>query len=339
MLIRGEKVLARLAASSGITHVIESLPHRNFLMVLNYHRIGNPAETPYDSALFSATGEELDWQVEYLKRHFQMATLENVVAMANGYRPRGTHVLLTFDDGYRDNYTVAFPVLRSHGVQGVFFLPTSFIGTDRLPWWDVIAYLIKHTFKSTIRLKLPEPVVFELRERGRVINITRQILRLYKRTPLQDCPDFITALEQACEVSAPLAGVNRRFMNWAEAREMLQGGMAFGSHTHTHEIMSKLSPEQQCEEASRSRDRLEQELENHIDVLSYPVGGPDTFTDQTMRILAQAGYSAAFSFQGGLNRIGGIERFNIFRCAVDGPSRAQFRLRTSLGAVTGAGWS
>src|ERR1039458_8412394 len=104
MLIRGEKVLARLAASSGITHVIESLPHRNFLMVLNYHRIGNPAETPYDSALFSATGEELDWQVEYLKRHFQMATLENVVAMANGYRPRGTHVLLMFDDGYRDNY-------------------------------------------------------------------------------------------------------------------------------------------------------------------------------------------------------------------------------------------
>ena len=66
-------------------------------------------------------------------------------------------MLITFDDGYRDNYTLAFPILRKHGVQAVFFLPTAFIGTGKLPWWDVIAYIIKHSVKKHIHIEYPEP--------------------------------------------------------------------------------------------------------------------------------------------------------------------------------------
>src|ERR1043166_4490896 len=61
--------------------------------------------------------------------------------------PLRSSVLLTFDDGYLDNYTLAFPVLRSHGVQAVFFLPTAFIGTAHLPLWDVIGYVVRQTRK------------------------------------------------------------------------------------------------------------------------------------------------------------------------------------------------
>jgi len=72
---------------------------------------------------------------------------------------RDTRVLLTFDDGYRDNYDLAFPILRSHGVQGVFFLPTTFIGTDAIAWWDEIANLIQRVttvlFERPIRTQVP----------------------------------------------------------------------------------------------------------------------------------------------------------------------------------------
>jgi peptidoglycan/xylan/chitin deacetylase (PgdA/CDA1 family) len=72
---------------------------------------------------------------------------------------RDTRVLLTFDDGCRDNYDLAFPILRSHGVQGVFFLPTAFIGTDAIAWWDEIANLIQRAttvlFERPIRTQVP----------------------------------------------------------------------------------------------------------------------------------------------------------------------------------------
>jgi hypothetical protein len=148
------------------------------LIVLNYHRIGNADETPFDSGVFSATAEQLESQISYFKSRFHMATLEEVFAMIGGDVPRGTSVLITFDDGYLDNYTLAFPILRAQGVQGVFFLPTAFIGTGKLPWWDEIAYIVKHSVKERIRLEYPESTTFDLKGTG-ARRVSMQILRLF----------------------------------------------------------------------------------------------------------------------------------------------------------------
>ena len=71
--------------------------------------------------------------------------------------------------------------------------------------------------------------------------------------------------------------------------------MAFGSHTHNHEVLSKLSPASQKEEARQSREILERELGRPIDVMAYPVGRPHTFSSDTIEALKQTGYRAAFS--------------------------------------------
>ena len=171
--MRGKReLLASFSSRTGLTRVLETLPHRRALIILNYHRIGNADETPFDSGVFSATAEQFDLQIAYLKRRFHIASLEEVFAMMDGDTPQATSVLITFDDGYRDNYTLAFPILRSNGVQAVFFLPTAFIGTGKLPWWDIIAYIIKRSVKSRIHLEYPEPVDFELtRDQARQVCI------------------------------------------------------------------------------------------------------------------------------------------------------------------------
>jgi len=170
------ELLARVCSRTGLTRILETLPQRRALIILNYHRIGNADETPFDSGVFSATAEQFDSQIAYLKRRFQMATLEDVFAMINGNAPRGTSVLITFDDGYLDNYTLAFPILRSHAVQAVFFLPTAFIGTGKLPWWDTIAYIIKRSIKKRIHLEYPEPANFDVAVDGGK-RVSMEILR------------------------------------------------------------------------------------------------------------------------------------------------------------------
>jgi peptidoglycan/xylan/chitin deacetylase (PgdA/CDA1 family) len=336
--MRGKReLLARVSSLAGLTRVLESMPQRRALIILNYHRVGNADETPFDSGVFSATAEQFDSQLAYLKRRFHMTTLEEVFAMIGGDAPRGTSVLITFDDGYLDNYTLAFPILRGHGVQAVFFLPTAFIGTGKLPWWDVIAYLVKQSVKERIQIEYPEPVIFDLPVDGRKL-ASMQILRLFTQPAMKDPERFIADLEKACEVSRPRGGAERCFLDWEEARVMQQNGMAFGSHTHSHEILSKLSPELQREEARHSREILERELNQVVDILAYPVGLKHCYSADTVSALKQTGYRAAFSFYGGSNLPGEIQPFDIRRYGVANESYSRFRWQTAVGAVTGARW-
>jgi len=325
---------ARLSARFGVTSAIECLPKRRQLLILNYHRIGDPAQTPYDSGTFSATTEEFDRQIACLKRRFHMATLEEALAGETA-RPAPS-MLITFDDGYRDNYTEAFPVLKSHGVPAVFFLPTAFVGTGRIPWWDSIAYILKHSGNRKIQLEYPEAVRYDL-DREPVLRAIAQVLDIAKRSEVRT--DLLIAdLESACDRPRPSAGAERCFLSWDEAREMQAAGMAFGSHTHTHEILSKLSPDRQLEELKTSREIMERELAHPIRTLAYPVGAPSTFSAATMEAAERAGYVAAFSFFGGINIPGRMERFNIRRVGVSNPSIPRLRLQTALLALTGSIW-
>src|SRR6267378_677809 len=127
--------LVRWTARTGGVWVLEQLIRRPGLTVIGYHRVGDPTESHYDPDVFDCSPEQLNQQIAYLKSHFHVVELQEAQELiSRPERLRHPHVLLTFDDGYLDNYEVAFPILRSNGIQGTFFLPTGFIGTDRLPW-------------------------------------------------------------------------------------------------------------------------------------------------------------------------------------------------------------
>jgi peptidoglycan/xylan/chitin deacetylase (PgdA/CDA1 family) len=109
--------------------------------------------------------------------------------------------------------------------------------------------------------------------------------------------------------------------------------MTFGSHTHNHEVLSGLSPERQLSELTESRAILERELGRTIDILAYPVGRPYTFNADTQAALETSGYRAAFSFYGGANLRGNVDRLDIRREDCHSSSTELFRLGTTLAAV------
>jgi len=336
--MRGKReLISSIGAATGATWLMERLPHRPVLMILNYHRIGDASATEYDSGTFSCTAEEFDWQIGYLKSRYRMTTLDEVQELVAGGRLSEPRVLITFDDGYIDNYQLAYPVLRRHGVQGVFFVPTAFTGTGRIPWWDAVAYIVKRSRQTRFRLEYPQPQEFDIATEGAARCILH-VLRLYKQPDMRDHERFMQQLEKACDSPRPSGDAARCFLNWDEAREMLQGGMAFGSHTHTHEILSKLPAGGQLEELQVSRGILEQELGREIDTLAYPVGARDTFSAETVEALRQAKYRAAFSFYTGFNLAGSMAAFDIRRCGVDQQARNRLRLQTAMGSVAGNLW-
>lgn len=330
-------LLADVSRFTGFTWALSSLPRKPLLIVLNYHRIGNPAGSPYDSEVFSATPEALDAQVTFWKSRFRTATLEEAIDMVESPgRHSGTAVLFTFDDGYLDNYESAFPILKGHGVEGVFFLPTSYIGTNRMAWWDSVAYIIRNCRKKSFRLTSPA-AEFDLPVNGRDATIAK-VLDLYRRLSSSNSESFLSMLEEACDSPRP-NGSDRCFLNWEEAADMARGGMAIGSHTHSHEILSRLTPEEQLQELVTSRAILEQRLGRSVPSLSYPVGLRDSFSTATQEAAKQAGYRIAFSFYGGLNVPGAMNRYDVMRYSMAfGTSLGRYQLQTALAAVTGSYW-
>lgn len=327
-----EKFIAGVGAHTGLTRLLEALPGRPSLVILNYHRIGDAKETPYDSDTFSCTAAEFDWQVDSLKRRFPILSLGRALDIIHGRAvPSQASILVTFDDGYRDNFEQAFPVLRAHGVPATFFLSTSFVGSAALPWWDAVAFVVKNSRMTRIALSYPEPAQFDLTPPQRARSIV-EIQQSFKSPSVTDADRFFNELEAACGVKSPAGGAQSSFMSWNEARLMRDGGMSFGSHTHTHPILSKLPYARQLEELCLSRQILEKELGGTIDTLAYPDGQPETFNDDTVAALKEARYTTAFSYYSGVNIPGKIQPYNVFRYGDDGEDRATWRLRVALRA-------
>ena len=330
-----KELLAQAASLTGVTHALGLLAQRPGLLILNYHRVGDKHQTPYDSGLFSCTAAEFAWQVGWLKRRFQMLTLPQALDIVHGrVTPPRTCVLLTFDDGYRDNFVEAFPILAAHQVPATFFLPTAFVGTGRLPWWDEIAWIIKCSTEDHIRLTYPQNAAFDLSGLDRPEVVTA-VLNLFKNAVSVDTERFLDELATASGCPRPGDEAERCFINWDEARAMQQTGMCFGSHTHTHEILGRLPYAQQLEEVSTSRRILEKQLGGIVDTLAYPRGKKGSFSDETFNALREAGYTTAFTFSGGFNQPGANRPFQVLRAGVDGESRAIFRLRALLYATQG----
>jgi peptidoglycan/xylan/chitin deacetylase (PgdA/CDA1 family) len=328
-------MLAQFASYSGITRVLESLPGKANLLILNYHRIGDPAQTLYDSGTFSCSADELDWQIRWLKQRFPILNLHQAVDIVHGRaKPRQTSILITFDDGYLDNYLEAFPVLRRHNVSATFFLPTVFVGSHTLPWWDEIAYLVKHSKVPRFALTYPQAAEFDLTEPDRLASVTA-VLRVLKQVPEAVIERFHCEHEAATGVERHGEHTERCFLNWDEAREMQAAGMCFGSHTHTHEILSGLPYERQVEELRISRQILEAELGCPIETLAYPRGKVSSFSTQTFAALRETNYTTAFSFYSGVNKPGAINPLDVLREAVEVESRSVFRLRHSANAAIG----
>jgi peptidoglycan/xylan/chitin deacetylase (PgdA/CDA1 family) len=335
---KGE-LLAHCLFWSGTTFLFGRLPERDLLLVLAYHRIGNSDDDPFNPRVFSATGDQLNEQISYLKRQVSLVTLQEAVAFVEGTineKARCCRVLITFDDGYLDNYEVAYPILRSHGVQGVFFLATSMVGSCDVPWWDHIAYLIKTARQRRFRLRYPADLVVDVDKNGMTKSL-QAVLDLYYRPENTDPARFIGELSEKAKGNDP-PRTTRHFLHWNEAREMTSGGMAIGSHTHSHPVLGQLRADQQRQELAHSRKLLREQLGIEADALAYPVGALSSFSDQTQQLAQEVGYRAAFSCHGGTNLPGVTRRYDIKRVPIGYPSSPRFQVRTAICRATGNYW-
>jgi peptidoglycan/xylan/chitin deacetylase (PgdA/CDA1 family) len=305
---------------TGVGRCLRSLGSWRGALVLNYHRIGDGSASTLDRALWSARAEQLDRQLAFVAANFDVIGPSDLAAAARA--PRGRRVLVTFDDGYRDLYTEAFPLLQANGIRATMFLCTGFVDGVASAWWDEIAWMMRSSRDPSLPAGpwAQGPLPLTPPELEASIARVNDAYRLLEPGP---AAAFLDAL-----ASATGAGhrppVPEDWITWEMAREMRAAGHEIGAHTVTHPLLSRLSPERQREEIVGSLDRVEAETGERPRSFSYPVGLPGAFNDETAACLRDAGIAHAFSNYGGYVRHAGLRPFDVPRSnvgpALDGPS-------------------
>lgn len=294
----GKKVkTARLLAMPGLRRLLSTALPWEGVLILNYHRVGDGSASIHDRGLWSASSDAFDRQLSFLKTCSDVIGLDEIESSLGQRGNR--HVAITFDDGYLDNYEIAYPLLRQHRLPAAFFIATGFIDQPSLPWWDEIAMLVRTTTVEQLDLRdwLPEPLSLEPGNRDQAI---RRVLDIYKSLQGGHAAMLLDRLREQSRCAADCVPVEKHWMDWPMIRDMAANGMIIGGHTVHHPVLSRLSLDQQRAEISGCAMRLREELDQPMDYFAYPVGGPDTFDERTRLCLQQAGVRLAFSYYGGI---------------------------------------
>ena len=335
---------ARRMRDAGVLRLIERAAGRPGLLVLTYHRIGSADGQPFYPPIWSATPEAFREQVTRLRDTFRILSLDEAVAAADdGFRGlKGPVALVTFDDGQRDNYEVARPILRELGVPATFFLPTAYLDAPRLPWWDHLAYTLNTTGVTLLRLDRPTPLEIDLRTTSRADAIAQVVKAcLDRHVDVNDEAGFLAHLDDRAEVSVDSRGLGRTlFMTWDEARDLAATpGLSVGSHASTHRTLALLSEDEQGAELGGSRRVLERELGRPVDAVAYPYGWAGAFDAATTRAARASGYRLGFSSVEGVNRPGEADPMALRRLGVgSADSPVLLRARLALTVAAGRSW-
>ncbi|MFT6372514.1 MAG: peptidoglycan/xylan/chitin deacetylase (PgdA/CDA1 family) [Gammaproteobacteria bacterium] len=303
-IVKGKKeLLSNLLNCIGAYALLKRLNLPN-LVVFNYHRIYHePLKTNFDEGVYGHSAEFFEKQIIFLKQSFDVIDEASLIKLIESGKPITQRTaLITFDDGYIDNYEIAYPILKAHNTPATFFIPINQIEGLTYPWWDAIAYTVKLSTKKTIKLQGKSLNIGSDSGRRKTI---RDILQLFKNTPHQHTDSLLAELHQECRLEQTQDDVTqatlKQFMNWEQIAEVTKNNITIGSHTINHPVLANLSDEQQAFELNESKLFLEKKLNHSISSISYPVGSQNTFNDKTKELAKQAGYKIGFSFLDGYN--------------------------------------
>jgi peptidoglycan/xylan/chitin deacetylase (PgdA/CDA1 family) len=307
------------------------------LVVLTYHRIAEPSTDLFYDPVISATPEFFRAQVDWLFNRVRLLTLDELVVQVEARSPwREPVMLLTFDDGYRDNFDMAVPILRERSIPATFFIPTAFLNSPRLPWWDHIAYVIKQTQVQYFIVERDangrsQALEINLATTSRSAAIMK-IIRAFLDDTIADGRWFLDRLAERAQVHVDSEGLARElFMSWESVRHLAAfgTGLTIGSHADSHRKLAGLDLEMQFHELTLSRHTLETQTKRPVKALAYPYGWTGSYTNGTKALAAQAGYHLAFSSHEGINRFARFDPYEVSRLGVgSADSAALLRARS-----------
>jgi peptidoglycan/xylan/chitin deacetylase (PgdA/CDA1 family) len=323
MLARSCKLLARRAFYAAKVANVRWLDYGDTrrAAIVRFHSVSGPADGTHRwiGPNICVPPDVFERQIAFLARRYRPVSMDELLDAFQADRPLPRNAaVVTFDDGYRDNYEVAYPILRRHRVPAIFYVATGALEGGEPLWPSEARYLV---LAGGSRIVGPFPGGrYDLDTPSSRETAAREIKQWLVALPTRDRRDAMRELRRGSE--ADPAALHTGMMTWDQVREMRAGGMLFGAHTVSHPLLPSIPLAEAREEIIGSRQALEAELGEAVRHFSYPNPGSGVHWNPAVRdIVREAGFATGVTSRSGYVKAGDdlltLRRLRLGRSARD----------------------
>ncbi|MCI0505906.1 MAG: polysaccharide deacetylase family protein [Gammaproteobacteria bacterium] len=303
--------------------------HKGKVVILMYHRVLKDKDDTinYTQPGMYVTTSSFDKQMKFISENYAVISMKDLI---DGWKNGGLdqdrqYCIVTFDDGWLDNYENAYPIMKKYDIPATIFLATSFIGTNRWFWPDKISYLFQISNKKELFRLVKESYtnisdlnevlknfISTLEENIKFDDLTL-IDRLIEGMKRHEESEIHNTLDRILGLLGKKFESHRITMNWDELKEMSQGGVTFGSHTCNHKLLTQLPPGSVEREVKESIAAIKEKGIENVPVFCYPNG---YFNDEVADIVKKSGCETAVTTKYGFENAMGPDSFNMKRIGI-----------------------
>lgn len=292
--------------------------NRQKLLVVMYHGV---TETDYRPPIWTQLPvSSFRQQLDYLRSRYTFISLSEFLAGIRGERTLPERAaLLTFDDGLKNNFTVAFPILQKFSIPAAIFLTADYIGTDRFLWVDELYGLLRDALDEEKNLHVVRELAGEVLASARALDrLYRHIVEKMKRMEAEERERWLVRLGYGAHRGRKRFTEDFGFLSWEDVKAMEASGLVeFGVHTANHTILSHLADCELEKEVGGAKHRIEEMLNRNMTAFCYPNGIPNLdFLAEHRDYLKSYGFQCAFSTLSGLHSVKKSDHFVIKRVPV-----------------------
>ncbi len=283
---------------------VRRFEQRHHIVVVTYHRVGDAAQIhPEPVELAEATLPQFEAQMDWIGQHCNPITLEQTLQVANGKDDFPNRaVLVTFDDGYREDLERVLPSMRRNGIRPVVFLPTAFVGTNLRFWWDRVGVCVRATTRDHLVLPEAGTMNLPLGTEGQKVEAIERLLDRAAHMRPDAKAQLLAGLERELEVDDTTRADEPVVVGWGDVARLAED-MDFGAHTETHPMLSMLSADEARAEMAGSKAALEEKLKMPCHSFAIPYGDSAAYTQETLHVASQVGFSLVFTLEESLRNL------------------------------------
>ena len=257
------------------------------LLIFNYHNFSkyNNYEIRRGDIAEVHNGKNFNKQISFFKKYFNFCYPTDFF---EGNCNNGINLLITFDDGYKDNYDIALPILTKHKASAIFFLTTDYINTEKWLWHDKAKYLL-------ISKKICSK------------EIQKQLNKMNQGLSIDSY--FTDKVEKLFDHSQ-----KRLMLNWYEVNQLINNGFLVGGHTASHKVLSIIDKNKQQYEIESSLNTIDKNLNIKAIHFAYPNG---LFNDQTLNLMSENKIKYAYTTKSGINLLKNNSKLKLKRIGIN----------------------